>query len=355
MPSWARKHWLEVAWVAWAGVNLAITLILSDYETVPFHFVWISLTVMYGYRIWRLRTALGALAAVCVATGVTLGWVVVHGPQGPDELTEVPLMAAVFLAMVWHVQRRQAAMLEVEQASAREREFVRAASHHLKTPIAISRGLAAIMRTERGAAISGQDLDDLIEELDRLATLADDMLLLAAAEQDQSLICAEVDLEDLLMTAASRRWSRTADRHWAISSADGTLWADRHRLDLVLDALLENAVRATEIGDNISVTGRVEGGVAVIDVADSGVGIAADALDHVFERFWSKPGAMNGRRGTGLGLPIAKALVEAHGGTIEIKSSTGGGTTVSMRLPGIAPAPEVDVPAPGAASPAGVA
>jgi two-component system, OmpR family, sensor kinase len=338
MRSWARRHWLEVAWVTWAAGNIVATVLLSNYETVPFHFVWISLTLMYGYRIWRLETALAALAVVCVATGITLGWVVVHGPQGPDELTEVPLMALVFLAMVWHVERRRAAVLAVERAAAREREFVRAASHHIKTPIAIARALTSLMKTQaNGNGNGNRDLDDVIEELARLAGLADQMLLLASAEQHDALVRDDIDFEDLIVGAAARRWSRTEDRRWTIAPTDGILYGDRQRLDCVLDALLDNAVRATDVGDEIAIIGRAEGETAVIEISDTGVGIDQDSLPRVFERFWSGADPRTGRRSTGLGLPIVKALVDAHGGEVAIAANTGGGTTVTIRLPSLRP------------------
>jgi signal transduction histidine kinase len=329
--SWARRYWLELAWIAWAAANLLVTVSVVSYETVPFHFVWISLTLIYGWRLWRLRSALLAVAGVCVTTAVALGYVVVNGPQGPDELTEVPLMAVVFIAMVWHVERRQSALRAVEAAAAREREFVRAASHHLKTPIAIARALASLMRADVGRTISAEDLDNLVEELDRLGVLADDMLLLAAAEQVDSLMHDEIDFEDLIVGAA-RRWSRTTPRRWVVEPADGILSGDRQRLDLVLDALLENATRATKEGDRIGIAGRIEDDTAVIEISDTGVGIPAEALPHVFERFWSAP--TNGsNRGTGLGLAIVQALVTAHGGTVSIASTPGLRTTVSIRLP----------------------
>lgn len=344
MRSWAHRYWLELVWVAWAVVNLTVTVVLGNYETVPFHFVWISLTLMYGYRIWRLEIALVALGAVFVATGITLGWVVVHGPQGADELTEVPLMAAVFLAMVWHVERRRGAVLEVERAAAREREFVRAASHHIKTPIAIARALTSLMKTQANGN-GNPDLDDVIEELSRLAGLADQMLLLASAEQHDALVCADIDFEDLIVGAAARRWSRTEDRRWSIVPSDGILYGDRQRLDCVLDALLDNAVRATDVNDEISIVGRAEGETAVIEISDTGIGIDHDSLPRVFERFWSGADPKSGRRSTGLGLPIVRAVVDAHGGEIEISSSpgsgTGSGTTVTIRLPSLRAADEL--------------
>jgi two-component system OmpR family sensor kinase len=334
MRSWARSHLLEIAWVLWAIANVIVTLLVVSYETVPFHFVWISLTLLYGYRLWRIRHAMATLAAVCVATGGALGWAVVHGSQGLDELTEVPLMAAAFVVVVWHVERRQAALRAVERAAAREREFVRAASHHLKTPIAIARALASLMMTDQGATVSQKDLGELVEELDRLGLLADDMLLLATADQVHTLVLDDVDLEDLIVGSA-RRWTRTQDRRWTVESIDGILRGDRHRLDCALDAVIENAVRATSEGDWISIRSWAEDNVAVVDISDSGVGISADALPHVFDRFWSSSNGNSSSRGTGLGLAIVRALVEAHGGSVGIASAPGRGTTVSIRLPGL--------------------
>jgi signal transduction histidine kinase len=333
MRSWARKYWLECAWVVWAAVNVAATIWLPNYETVPFHFVWISLSLLYAWRVWRLEFTLLTLGAVCVATGIALGLVVVQGPQGPDELTEVPLMAAVFLAMVWHAERRRAALRHVELAASREHEFVRAAAHQLKTPISIARGLASLV-TANAQAAEEEDMGSLIEELDHLGRLADDLLLLAAAEQHDSLIRTQVDFEDLIAGAA-RRWSRTEDRRWSVVACDGILLnADRHRLDSGLDAIIENAVRATSAADGVSITGRADGNVAVIEISDTGVGMPADALEHVFERFWSRPMSPDVRPGSGLGLPIVTAIVEAHAGTVTLASTVGLGTTVTIRLPG---------------------
>jgi two-component system, OmpR family, sensor kinase len=333
MRSRVRKYRLEIAWVVWAAANVVVTFLVAEYETVPFHFVWISLTLMYGYRIWRLNTALFWLGCVCVVTGVSLGYAVSKNIKGLDELTEVPLMAVVFLAMVWHVERRQAALAAVQRAAEREREFVRAASHHLKTPIAIARGVASLMRTDLQTAVTQVDLDDLIEELDRLGNLAENLLMLATAEQPDSLVFDDVDLEDLV-TSAARRWSRTANRRWTVKAADGIIIGDRSRLDLVLDALLDNALHATKPGDLVAIEGRTDAAHAVISITDSGAGIDADALPHVFERFWSASSTNgNGRRSTGLGLPIVKGFVTAHGGSVDVVSTSTVGTTVTIRLP----------------------
>ena len=86
--------------------NLACILIFSHWETIPFHFIWISLTLLYGFRVWATRPTLWVLGVVMVTTFAAIGWDVYIGAQSVDELNEVPLMAAMFWMMVWHAQRR---------------------------------------------------------------------------------------------------------------------------------------------------------------------------------------------------------------------------------------------------------
>lgn len=322
-----------------AAVNFAALVLIREWETVPFHFVWVSLTLVYGFRVWGTRATMLTLAAVCVASASTYGWVVVHGPQGVDELTEIPLMAAMFVAMVWHARRRQFALEEVRRAAARERDFVRDASHQLKTPIAVARGTADLIR-QAGSEYSEQDTADLVEELDRLGRIAEGLLALATAERCENLVLESVDFEDVVVSAA-RRWSHSAERAWGVDvRAEGVLVADRDRLDAALDAVIENAVRATEPSDRVVIQGRADAAGAVIEVADTGVGIEAAALPRVFERFSSIRHGNGTSVGTGLGLPIVKAIVEAHGGTVAAYSTPGVGTRLVLRLPNFEPSPD---------------
>jgi hypothetical protein len=85
-----------------------------SWETIPFHFVWISLTLVYGVRTWSMRTMWAVLSVVILATGASILSDAFSGEQLWGELFEVPLMSAMFLAMVWHAQRRQAALAEVQ-------------------------------------------------------------------------------------------------------------------------------------------------------------------------------------------------------------------------------------------------
>ena len=90
--------------------NLAAMLLIPAWETVPFHFIWVSLTLLYGFRVWRTRPTLAVLAVVMALTGLLIGIDYGRGEQPLDELTEVPLIAAMFAAMVWHARRRLSAV-----------------------------------------------------------------------------------------------------------------------------------------------------------------------------------------------------------------------------------------------------
>jgi signal transduction histidine kinase len=333
IASWTRRRRPEIAWAAFAAANFAVLFSLLDYQTVPFHFVWVSLTMLYGFRVWAMRPTMLVLAAVCAASAVTLGAAAIHGYTGADELTEIPLMSAMFFAMVWHARRRQAALEEARRAAERERAFIRDASHQLKTPIAVARGLAELLRDSERSSARRRDIVDLVEELDRLGGIAEDLVLLEVAEQPDSLEHVPVDIEDLVVSAV-RRWSRGAQRRWRVDvTVEGTLIGDRQRLDAALDAVLENAVQATGERDRVEITAAPAGAGVVVTVRDTGVGIPEELLPRVFERF-AGDRRRDGKRSTGLGLPIARAIVEAHGGTIAAASVPGRQTVITLELPG---------------------
>ncbi len=339
MRSWARSHIPEILWAAFATIEFALLFIVQSWPTVPFHFVWLSLTILYGFRVWGLRATWSVLAVVCVVSTVLFGVLINRGKMHPDELFEVPLMASMFMAMVWHARRRQAALEQVSRAAERERDFVRDASHRLKTPIAVSRGLTQLMLSGGSAQQAQSDLTELDDELRRLSTIAENLLVLATADRPNALFLERVEVEDVIVSAA-RRWAHAADREWVVDvTGDGLVWADRGRLDAALDALVENAVDATDGGARIELRGRSTGRAATFEVADQGRGIPPDFLPHVFERFASTRHGDATRRGAGLGLPIAQAVAQAHGGTATLQSTLGQGTQVTLRLPAFTPAP----------------
>lgn len=342
--SWPYEHSLEIGWGAFAVANLVVMDIFRKWETVPFHFIWVSLTLLYGYRVWRRRTTVLVLAVVVVLTGLLLIDDVGSGAQPLGELTEVPLMAAMFAAMVWHARRHQEKSLEVQRVLEvnrglleRERLFIQNASHELKTPITVALGHAELLRAEPLGAVAADDLHTVTEELERLRRLADRLLVLAGAEAPGFLAHDQVAL-DLLVAEAFHRWS-PAQRRWRLGVLDSaTVLGDRDRLALAFDALVENALTHTELGDDITLGVQLEGGYGVVAVADTGTGIAASELGRIFDRFArAESGSAHSPRGTGLGLAIARAVAEAHGGSVRVRSTLGRGSVFELVLPVVLP------------------
>jgi signal transduction histidine kinase len=159
------------------------------------------------------------------------------------------------------------------------------------------------------------------------------LLVIAAAEGPEFLQPEAVAL-DTFTVEILRRWRPTADRRWQLGRLDKvTVQADRERLGLAVDALLENAVRHTADGDVIKLSVVAVGyGLPVrMVVADTGQGIPADLLRHVFDRFRS--GDSGPPRGTGLGLALVSAVARAHGGEVLVQSTPGQGSEFELLLP----------------------
>jgi signal transduction histidine kinase len=340
-----RRRWVEIAWGAFAAANVVVIFLVGQWETIPFHFVWVSLTVVYGIRLWSLRSTAAVLVAGTATTGIALLWAITHAdnPPGLDELAEVPLMAAMFVAMVWHAERRQSALDEVRRLAESEhrllesqREFVRDASHELRTPITVAAGHAELIRDATSDPQVRQDAEVVLDELGRLTRLSERLLLLAALEHPGVLSMSRVYVRPLLLGTA-RRWSPMASRRWLVdASAEGYVVADEERLKIALDALIENAVKFTGEGDRIAVTSGGDRDRLMIEIADSGAGIDPERIDRIFEPFARGSGdRARGAGGTGLGLAIVKAIAEAHGGSAEVISAPDEGATFRIWIPGL--------------------
>ena len=346
--SWPwRVAWVDVAWALFSVANLIAILVFSRWETIPFHFIWISLTLLYGFRVWATRPTLWVLGVVIVTTFAAISWDVYEGAQSVDELNEVPLMAMMFWLMVWHAQRRLDADHERDLVSdenarllATQRRFLQDASHQLRTPITIALGHAELLARELTDRTEQRDIQVVVGELSRLRRLGERLLVIAASEDPDFLRPEPIALDRFTMDVI-RRWRPTADRQWQLGPLDTvTIGADRERLGLAVDALLENAVRHTGCGDTIQLSVLVSGPdlpVRMI-VADTGQGIAPSELEHIFDRFrtGSPPGgaaAGTGSKGTGLGLALVRAVAHAHGGDVRVRSTPGVGSEFEMVLP----------------------
>jgi signal transduction histidine kinase len=337
-----RRYRVELLWLAFAAANYGAMIIWPSWETIPFHFVWISLTLLYGFRVWPIRGTLIVLAGVMVMTSVSIGLDAFEGIQLWGELFEVPLMAAMFLAMVWHARRRVEALRIAEERAEerrsmleRQESFIHDASHELRTPVTIARGHLELLR---GPDRESPELDVALEELGRIDAIIERLLVLATADQPDFVLTSEIELEPFLEDVFMR-WSEVAPRAWRLGPlAVGRLCVDAERLRAALDALLENAVKYSQRNATIELRARpVDPGGVVIEVQDEGCGVPDEALRRIFDRFARADAARTrAAGGVGLGLAIVDAIAKGHGGHCTV-TSTAHGSIFALHLPGFAP------------------
>ena len=333
---WSRRNAVELGWAAFALVNWAAMIRWPGWETIPFHFVWISLTIVYGFRVWSNRATATVLSVVIVCTGGSILADTFAGFQLWGELFEVPLMSAMFVAMVWHARRRAAAIEQVRAVAevrhtllTRQERFLHDASHELRTPVTIARGHLELLQREEYSP----EVEVALDELGRMERIVDRLLLLAKAEQPELAAVAEVDLEPFL-SDVFMRWSEVAPRAWRLDlDVAGAMRADPDGLRDALDALLENAVKYTQPGDAVELRARAERDGVVIEVADEGCGVLPEALPRIFDR-WARADEPRTREhgGAGLGLAIVSAIARAHGGRCSVAARERG-TVFALHLP----------------------
>jgi len=347
LPGLPRFGWpyppraIDVAWWIFALVNLDFMFMFPDWETVPFHLIWASLTLVYGFRTWNRGPTLWAASAVLVVTAGGIAFDVAVGCEPATELTEDPLLALMFLAMAWHAHRRLTADRShrlISEHNARllddQRRFLQDAAHQLRTPITIALGHAELLAGAVEGEQEAEDIDVVVGELNRLRRISERLLIIAAAA-DPAFLHPEAVALDQLVADLIRRWQAAADRCWRIGRLDHVVVpADRERLGLALDALLENAVRHTQSSTDViqlSVIRDYPGMPSRIVVADTGSGIPADQVPLIFDRF--STGDDGQHRGTGLGLPLVRAVARAHGGNVTVSTVDGGGSAFELTLP----------------------
>jgi heavy metal sensor kinase len=254
-------------------------------------------------------------------------------PTGPRD--EVRTLAESFNLM----------LDRLEDAFARQRAFASDASHELRTPLTVIRGqLEVLARQPNPSADDVRRVERLVRtEILRMERLVDDLLVLARADERDFLRQRPVDLgpfaEELLDGARP-----TANRRFELGPIPaGVLDVDPDRLAQALRNLLRNAVEYTSDGGLVRLTGSASRERVTLAVEDDGPGIPPDHRERVFDRFHRMDSARTRvRGGAGLGLAIARAIVEAHGGTMCAEESPEGGARVVIELPGfraIGPAP----------------
>lgn len=223
----------------------------------------------------------------------------------------------------------------LQAAFGRQHEFVSDASHELRTPLTILHGQLELLEREEDPEERRRGIHTAIRELGRMNRLVDDMLTLAAVESAEIVLPRPIELagfvEDL-----GRDLPLLGERDYRVEGVrEGVLRADPERLSQILRNLVRNAVAVTRPGDRITITTAAHGDRLEFSVSDDGPGMAPADLERVFDRFHRTDSARDRRRGgAGLGLAIARALVDAHGGRIWAESVQGQGATFRFELPG---------------------
>lgn len=368
----AGGEWLGEAEVEGQRLRLFVTPLQVTRQSGEPPFVLILQVAQplgaFDYTLRTLQTTVLLVGAAGVIVALAAGWVLARTALHPiDRLAqtadaigaardfgrrvpvaqtrqdEIGRLAMAFNRMLGELQQ---AHDQVATALVAQRRFVADASHELRTPLATLRGNIDLLRqilADLGAPDATETiiLDDVSAEAERMSRLVADLLLLAQADAGQHLTLRPVDLTEVTREAArTARLLRDDVLVEASDLPDGlTVLGHADRLRQVLLILLDNAVKHTPAGGRIVLTAARVGPTtpagdqtAVFRVSDDGPGIPPAEHERIFERFYRAPGTRSGE-GAGLGLAIARWIVEEHHGTITVESAPGAGATFSVQLP----------------------
>ncbi len=358
-----RHHWdFKVDHQRYRGLRISAVPVLDREEgqTAPPE----TLTIVYAaptHRIEEQVKAAGifiALASLILLTATT--WLALWGVgRGLQPLGQLADEAANISAQNWQLRlpppdqqplelqpltRSMTTMLaRLERSFTQQREFLGNATHELKTPVAVLKSsLQSLIHRPRSTDEYHAGIEQCLDDMKRLEQLLEWMLRLARAEQwAHGALRRDLQLVDL-----STSCEEAVERMQGLANASGMkiqldirnaacLRADPEDLQLVWNNLLENAIRYSSSGKTVDVSVSSNGaGRTLVTFVDHGSGISPQDLPHIFERFYrGDPSRTRATGGFGLGLAIAKALVEAYGGTINAASEPGAGTQVAVVLP----------------------
>jgi len=289
-----------------------------------------------------------------------------HQKQLQDVIltTGVVSLGGLILTMVAAFLLTKHSLVPIKMAMERQREFIADASHELRTPLTLIRANAEVALRSKSQTIAQNEdlLDDICQEADHLGLLVTDLLTLAQADMGKVESkpeplelnkMAQEAVRQLAPLAKAKQLSLRFETHSTTSRSDSAhsqptsgseiwLMADRLRIRQLLLILLDNAIKYTNTGEVTLLVGEKHGAApgrsaeALIQVSDTGIGIPQDKLKEVFERFFRVDKARTrSEGGFGLGLSIAKWIVEIHNGNIKVTSEVGQGTTFTVALPNL--------------------
>jgi two-component system sensor histidine kinase AtoS len=210
-------------------------------------------------------------------------------------------------------------------------ELAASVAHEVRNPLAGIKGAIEMLCGQLQVKTSDPEiLEELLTQVARIENLVRDLLEFA---QPRRLARRHVDLHDLLdrlvrrQAEAIEKAGVTVERVYGPGT--GQIWADPEMLDQAVDHLMRNALQAMDRGGRLTLVTRVRGQTSLLEVADTGPGIPEAEMQRIFKPFYTTK-----HRGSGLGLPIVRRIIEAHGGTIEVASGRSRGTRVVLTLPG---------------------
>lgn len=260
-----------------------------------------------------------------------------HSPPLPVGITYAPLLSAEgrlvnIVATVRDITR-------FREAEELKSTFISVISHELKTPVALIKGYVGTLRRKDATwdrDVVQDSLEVIEEEADRLTNLIENLLDATRLQAGAlSIQMTDVDLEALAERAAER-FRTQSEEHTIVVRFDQDIpivVGDEDRLMQVISNLLSNAIKYSPGGGRVTISGRVRGQQVIVCVEDEGPGIAAGDIPFIFDRFYRADDASRTTKGAGLGLYLARAVVESHGGRIWVDPQPGSGARICFSLP----------------------
>ncbi len=309
-----------------------------------------ALEALRGERVWRTVTLSNSVRVRLLSERLTrsdgpavlqVGRVLSDQDAVLRQLVSGLLALSVGMAVLlgwasWWLAGRS--LRPAQLAWERQQAFIANASHELRAPLTLLRASTEVALRGMDAADPNRELlQDVIAESDHMNQLVEDLLLLGRLDAQR----IQFDLKPLdsatLLHDVQRQMQVLVQQkqvRLAVASADGAVLADQTRLRQVILIALDNALRHTPAGGSITLAAEPKGQRVQISIRDTGQGIPAQHLKHIFERFYRVDSSRgSGSSGAGLGLAIAKALIESQHGSMSIDSREGAGTTVVLSLP----------------------
>lgn len=331
---------LDLGLAVFSVAMVWLMVVRPGLETVPYHLLFVMLTVVYGFRVWPVVPTAVVTTVVTVVTG---GVLYLHYRQGHidrPELTEIVLMPALLLAMVWHARRRMAAQRALQEMTdqqhamiEREHEFFRDTAHAIRTPVTIARGHLELSESAIASPQAKADVQVALRQLERMSVLSNRLLAIAQLDAGTTFPVETLSWRDFVEDVGHSWAASHTQRHWVVQCPDDAeVLATPDMLALALDAVIENAVHFTHQGGTIVLTGEVTATECRVSIADDGPGLAPEDLERVFDRFWHRR-PPHGQMGSGLGLAMASATARACGGSVSARNGDAGGAVFEFVLP----------------------